>query len=189
MIAPKSVRLAVLIAAAIIGAGCGARTNDTALRTRNRHPAEAGSANLPEFIDDGPVTDPLRFDGENILLDSPDSGQTSQVTAGEAFGAFLSANPVPASELVEPLPTPHLVLASATIADYGPMSSDNVVQPYVDDRLVWVVVYSDAGIKPDSFGNPEPGASESDEVAPVTANVLGFVDAATGEVINAEVVS
>jgi hypothetical protein len=172
MLAGIAAVLAITVAVAV-------RATDTrdAPTTPNSHAAP--------FVDDGPLVTPRFYRGGAVALLPPEPGTQPRVSAAEAYRARLG---FPWRH--EPM-RPHLVLARATIFDYGAAHNDGTVTPFIDDRLAWVVTYEN--VPRSSIGGPGgPAPRRGVTTVPTTApaasgqTVLVFVDATTGRALDAQ---
>ena len=194
---PPSRRRPVLVLAGIavasaIGVVFTVNAATTSARSSDRRaPATSTttSTTIPMFVDDGPLTAVHIYRGGLISLAPPPAGTRPRVTASDAFsnrGGYAWRE--------EPAP-PHVLLAVATVSDYGRGAGDGdgTVSPFIDHRLVWVVEYSDVSAA--SFPRAgrgvlggtgmasttrAPGPTTSTAPDARTFTVLSFVDAATG---------
>ena len=191
---PRSRRKPVLIMAGIaivsaIGVVIISVNAAPSARSSERHPPVSNSTptTIPRFVDDGTLMAPRTYRSGRIELAPPPIGTRPRVTVDEAY-----ANRGGYGWKSEP-PTPHLMLAVATVADYVASKSAGTVTPIIDHRLVWVVTYTD--VPADDIaraGNTRPGTvptfptTTSVAVPKATGyTVLSFVDAATGKALGA----
>lgn len=183
---------AVIVVALAVGVAVTVKATTSATRSRSReHRANITPTTSPPFVNEGALTNPRFYrDGLTALLPPP-KGTRPRVTAEEAYAA-RSGYPW----RQEPR-FPHLVLADATIFDYGTTHNDGSVTPLIDHRLAWVVTYTDVPV-----GSLRQGGGPARQVtrprqtntstAPLDPSarsgetVLVFVDATTGESIDAE---
>jgi hypothetical protein len=191
---PRSRRKPVLVMAGIavvsaigvaiisVNAAPSARSSERRMTVSDSTPTTT-----PPFVDDGTLTAPRTYRGGLIELAPPQIATRPRITVTEAF-----ANRRGYAWKTEP-PTPHLVLAVATVADYLASKSDGTVTPIIDHRLVWVVMYTD--VPADDIGGvgntrAVPGTTFPTTTAAAVAKatgytVLSFVDAATGKALGA----
>jgi hypothetical protein len=95
------------------------------------------------------------------------------VPAKDALETFRAD---PLSSRLDDLGNPYLRLSSATIRDFGTRQLDGSIEPFVTDRTVWAVIYSNV---------PWAGAHQGPRVTG-RSDVVAFIDASTGELINIE---
>lgn len=189
---PRSRRTRILAAVAItvaLAVGVAVTVKATTSATRPRRPAaNTAPTTSPPFVDEGALTTPRFYRDGLMALLPPPKGTRPRVTAAEAY----AASGYPWRQ--EP-PSPHLVLADATIFDYGTAHNDGSVTPLIDHRLAWVVTYTDVPVGSSRGGGgvvlTQPGETTTptapvDPAALSGETVLVFVDATTGESIDAQ---
>jgi hypothetical protein len=176
--------LGTCVAAALLGAACSGGSAKQAAPPTNV--TSTTSRSLVAFVDDGPLTAARVYSNGLTTLLPPPVGIEPGVTASQAYEARRG---FPWKH--EPA-QPHLVLAKATIFDYGQAHNNGTVTPFVDNRLVWVVTFDNV---PRSAiggpGGPAPRRGVTTTTAPATAErsrgtVLVFVDAHTGAALDSE---
>jgi len=181
--------LATVVIAATLATGAVVAMKATRSTTSSRRPTSTTPASRP-FVDDGTLTTPRFYrNGLTVLLPPPE-GTQPRVNAAEAYEA-RSGYPW----RQEP-PSPHLVLADVTIFDDGTAHSDGSVTPLIDNRLAWVVTYTDVPVGSLRQGGVAPRVRPRGETTSPTTPldpsarsgemVLALVDATSGEPLEAE---
>jgi hypothetical protein len=175
---------AVAALAGLLAVGVAIAVNGTTSANDSRRtPATAASS----FVDDGPIDTVRTYRGGLISL-LPPEGSRTHISASEAYHAYVANKTFPWRH--EP-PNPHLVLADATISDYGTTHGDGTVTPFIDHRLAWVVTfthvpYESIGSRGTVSGPHVTPASRPGPTAPSNFSVLVFVDASNGKVLDSQ---
>ena len=174
---------AVAALATSIAVGVAITVNTT---TSANHPRPTPATVASSFVDDGPLDAVRTYRGGLISLLPPESTST-HITALEAYQAYVANKTYPWRH--EP-PNPHLVLAESTISDYGETHANGTVTPFIDHRLTWIVTFDHvppAGTRVGkSSGPPTTPPAPLGRRGPSNFTVLVFVDASTGEVLDAQ---
>ena len=156
---------------------------------------QSGEAPPIPFVEEGSLTAPRTYRAGNISLLPPPKGTQPHLTARVAFERLTGQGSFPWKGTP---PTAHMILAEATISDFGQSGSDGTVIPFIDHRLAWVAIYTHV---PTSNLNLSGGAGPTGGAGPAgtttvpaltttsgTSNftVLVFLDATTGAVLDSQ---
>jgi len=202
--------LAVVALVLAVGVGVGARltTSRTEPRLRASEPARTSttrstttSATPPStksssvrFVDEGALTVPRTYRTGAISLLPPPSGAQPALTALDAFRQLTDHATLPWKGAA---PTAHLVLALATISDFGPTNTNSTVTPFIDHRFAWVAIYTHVpSANIDDLGGAGPTGGVG-LVTPASTEVsstagqsdytfLVFIDAQSGAVLDSQ---
>jgi hypothetical protein len=121
------------------------------------------------------LTKPLTL-GSDIELVPPHTDDVAQITGTEAADKPSGA-PIPEDAI------PRVILARATVTDYGKQTSTGI-DLFVDDRLVWVIWYHDVTLP---LGPGGPCCSRPSTTTSPTGDIVNIVDAVSGETFGSHV--
>jgi hypothetical protein len=180
-----SAGLGIALAMTVALTGCGGSKSAVSVRA----PAPAASGSSSPFVMGAAVTETTKFRDGNTSLAPPLANDSAAVDANAAFTKFQASGIIPHTVAPYLTSTPSLQLTRATVLDWGKAHADGSVTPFILNRLVWAVWYKSVTM-PDPQGGPSRAGAQTGSAPPtVVVDVLTFVDASTGVVLDTEVFS